>query len=231
MTLKSFLTAAGMLVAGIATTTGAILAQGPLYDKVIVDLPYRVTVNNTVLEPGHYVIRQLDDPGGGSRVLQIFSDEGMKLETSVLTIPTLDNNTPEDTKVVLHHFGDNYYFDKIWVQGKNYGYEFPIPKSVHDRMNERTEPYTVAGNYQPATPPVAQNTPPPPAPAPAPEPAPAPAPTETAQNTPPPAPAPAPEPAPAPPQRMPTTSIGWVTLVLSGSLLSGAGLLLRRVHS
>src|ERR1700722_17036159 len=91
----------------IAATAGAMLAQGPLNDKVIVDLPYRVTVNNTVLEPGHYVIRQLDDPGGGSRVLQIFSDEGMKLETSVLTIPTLDNNTPENTKVVLHHLGDN----------------------------------------------------------------------------------------------------------------------------
>jgi len=227
MKLPSILTAASLLV-----SAGALLAQGPLYDKVIVDLPYRVTINNTVLEPGHYVIRQLDDPGGGSRVLQIFSDEGMKLETSVLTIPTLDNNTPENTKVILHHLGDNYYFDKIWVQGKNYGYEFPIPKSVHDRMNERTEPYTVAATYQEAKP-VAQNTPPPPAPAPAPAPEPPPPPTETAQNTPPPAPAPAPEPAPAPApaQQMPTTSIGWLALVISGSLLSGAGLLLRRVHA
>jgi hypothetical protein len=229
MTLKSLLTTAGMLVAGIAATAGAMLAQGPLYDKVIVDLPYRVTINDKVLEPGHYVIRQLDDPSGGSRVLQIFSDDGMKLETTVLTIPTLDNNTPEDTKIILHHYGDNYYFDKIWVQGKNYGYEFPVPKSVHDRMNERTEPYTVAATYQ-ENKPVAQNTPPPPAPAPVPEPAPAPAPapppTETAQNTPPP-----PAPAPAPAQQMPTTSIGWLTLVLSGGLLSGAGLLLRRVHA
>jgi len=231
MTLKFSLTTAGMLVAGIAATAGAMLAQGPLYDKVIVDLPYRVTINDKVLEPGHYVIRQLDDPGGGSRVLQIFSDDGMKLETSVLTIPTLDNNTPEDTKVILHHYGDNYYFDKIWVQGKNYGYEFPVPKSVHDRMNERTEPYTVAATYQENKTPQAQSAPPPPAPEPAPAPAPPPPPTETAQNTPPPAPAPEPEPAPAPaPQQMPTTSVGWLTWVLSGSL-SGAGLLLRRVHA
>ena len=92
-----------------------------MYDKITVDLPYKVTLNDTALEPGHYVIRQLDDPGGGSRVLQIFTNDGMKLRTSVMTIPAMDNNTPEDTKVILHHYGQDYYFDKIWVQGKNYG--------------------------------------------------------------------------------------------------------------
>jgi cell division septation protein DedD len=230
MKLKSLLTTAGLLAAGIAASTGTMRAQGPMYDTVIVDLPYRVTINNTVLEPGHYVIRQLDDPGGGSRVLQIFSNDGMKLDTTVLTIPTLDNNTPEHTKVVLHHYGDDYYFDKIWVQGKNYGYEFPLPKSIKNRINEQG--YTVAATYQSSNTQTAQNTPAPaPAPAPAPEPAPAPAPApqaEMAQNTPPPAPAPEPAPAPAP-QQMPTTSIGWLTLMASGSLLFGAGLLLRRV--
>jgi hypothetical protein len=221
MNSKSILTTAGMLVAGIAAMAGALRAQGPLYDKVVVDLPYRVTVGGTVLEPGHYVIRELNDPSGKSQRVQVFSKDGLKLETTVLTIPTLDNSTPNNTKVVLHHYGDNYYFDKIWVQGKNYGYEFPVPPSIRNRTNEQ-QGYQVAATYQPAPAPVAQNTPPPPAPAPAPAPEPAPAPApEVAQNTPPPAPAPA-------PQEMPRTSIGWLTLVLSGSLFAGAGLLLRR---
>lgn len=230
MKLKHLCTIASVLGAGVLATASATYAQGPLYDKVIVDLPYRVTINNTVLEPGHYVIRQLDDPGGGSRVLQIFSNDGMNLRTSTLTIPTLDNNTPENTKVVLHHYGSDYYFDKIWIQGKNYGYEFPLPNAVKSRIREREEPYTVAATYEPTTKKeetVAQTTP---APEPAP-PAPAPAPqqpTESAQNTPPPPPAPAPAPAP---ERMPTTSLGWLTMVLSGGLLSGAGLLLRRVRA
>jgi len=150
-----------------------------------------------------------------------------------LTIPTLDNSTPESTKVILHHYGNDYYFDKVWVQGKNYGYEFPLPNAVKSRVRERMEPYTVAATYEPAQRQVAQ------APAPAPEPAPAPAPppqqeqrTETAQNTPPPAAAPAPEPPPAPapvPERLPTTSIGWMTLVISGALFTAAGVLMRRV--
>jgi len=70
------------------------------------------------------------------------------LRTSTMTIPTLDNNTPENTKVVLHHYGDDYYFDKIWIQGKNYGYEFPLPDAVKSRMRERMEPYTVAATYE-----------------------------------------------------------------------------------
>ncbi|HEY3834916.1 MAG TPA: hypothetical protein VGL72_00020 [Bryobacteraceae bacterium] len=232
MKLTKALTTAGFLFAAAVATSSSMFAQGPMYDKVIVDLPYRVTINNTVLEPGHYVIRQLDDPGGGSRVLQIFSNDGMKLRTTSMTIPTLDNNTPENTKIVLHHYGSDYYFDKIWIQGKNYGYEFPLPNAVKSRIRERSEPYTVAATYEQtrAPEPVAQNTPPP-APAPAPEPAPQ-QPTETAQNTPPPAPAPEPAPAPAPaPERMPTTSVGWLTLVISGAMFTGAGLLLRRVHA
>lgn len=227
MKLTNLLTTASVLVAGAIAAASAIYAQGPLYDKVIVDLPYRVTINNTVLEPGHYVIRQLDDAGGGSRVLQIFSDDGMKLRTTSLTIPTLDNNTPENTKIILHHYGNDYYFDKIWIQGKNYGYEFPLPNAVKSRIKERAEPYTVAATYEPTTrkeeTTVAQNTtpaPPPPAPAPPEQP------KEEAQNTPPP-----PPPAPAPPERMPTTSIGWLTLVISGGLFTGAGLLLRRVRA
>jgi hypothetical protein len=233
MKLTTLSITAGMLITGVIATASATFAQGPLYDKVIVDLPYRVTLNNTVLEPGHYVIRQLDDPGGGSRVLQVFSDDGMKLRTSTLTIPTLDNNTPENTKIILHHYGDDYYFDKIWIQGKNYGYEFPLPNAVKSRMRERMEPYTVAANYEQSKKEetVAQNTAPAPPPEPAPAPAPAPEPrTEVAQNAPPPAPAPAPAPEPAPqvPEKMPTTSIGWMALVISGSLFAGAGLLLRR---
>jgi hypothetical protein len=230
MKLTNLLTTASIVAAGAIAAATSMFAQGPLYDKVIVDLPYSVTINNTVLEPGHYVIRQLDDPGGGSRVLQIFSNDGMKLRTTSLTIPTLDNNTPENTKIILHHYGNDYYFDKIWIQGKNYGYEFPLPNAVKNRMRERAEPYTVAATYEPTSKKeettVAQNTTPAPAPPPpAPEP-----PREVAQNTPPPPP-PAPEPAPAPPQQMPTTSIGWLTMLISGGLFTGAGLLLRRVHA
>jgi hypothetical protein len=229
MRIKTIFTSAGVLAASLTIGAGLGMAQGPLYDKIIVDLPYRVSVADTVLEPGHYVIRQFDSPSN-THVLQIYTDQGMRLKTTVQTIPALDNNTPDSTKVILHHYGPDYYFDKIWVVGKNYGYEFPLPPAVKSRQRERLEPYTVAATYEPAqkseTTVTTAEAAPAPAPAPvaepAPAPAPAPAPEVTAQNT-----APV-DNTPAPAPRMPHTASNWFALVLIGSLTAMFGLLLRR---
>jgi len=147
MNVRNLAVTATALIVGMAGTFVAVRAQGPLYDKVIVDLPYTVSVRGTTLQPGHYEIRQLAS-ADNSRVLQIFSNDGMKLETSVMTIPALDNNTPEKTSVILHHFGNDYYFDKVWIQGKNYGYEFPVPDEVKARERERMAPVNVAATYE-----------------------------------------------------------------------------------
>ena len=214
--------AASITALGLATLVTPVKAQGLMYDRVEVNLPYSVTIGDKTLPPGSYVIQQLRDIGGNSRVLLIYGDNGMKFETSAITIPTLDINTPEHTSVILHHFGPDYYFDKVWIQGKDYGYEFPLPNSVKMREKERMEPVSVAATYsstvqqattKPAT--VAQETPPPVTVAPA-----TPAPVT-----------PAPEPeasreAPAP--EMPKTSAGWLLMLLSGGSMSGAVIMLRR---
>ncbi len=229
---KQVLTFAGLVLAGVATTA-TVKAQGPLYDKITVNLPYRVTLNNTTLDPGHYVIRQLDSPGGGSRVLQIFTNKGMRLKTSALTIPALDNRTPSSTKVILHHYGSDYYFDKIWVQGKDYGYEFPLPPAVKSRERERMEPYTVAATYeqtpatnQPAT--AATDTTPTTVSA-------APASTDNTVAAAPPATdntvATNAPPADTAPVQMPHTAGNWLGLLLSGGALTSAGAMLRRFRS
>ena len=220
MKFGKFVFAAGAVTLGLALMTPPGMAQGPMYDRVNVNLPYSVTIGDRVLQPGEYVIQQLRDAGGGSRVLLIYSDNGMKFETSAMTIPALDINTARDTKVVLHHFGPDYYFDKVWIQGKDYGYEFPLPSSVKARERERMEPVAVAATYQStqetqtaaAPPPVQEQV----------EQAPPPPPVETA---PPPS---AEREAPAPPPEMPHTVSGWLMMMLGGSTLSGIGMVLRR---
>jgi hypothetical protein len=225
MNLKGLLVAVSALGLGLATLVLPVLAQGPLYDKVIVDLPYSVTIGNKVLAPGNYVIRQNPSEGGGGRVLLIYSDNGKHFETSAMTIAALDQLTPKNTKVVLHRFGNDYYFDKVWIQGKNYGYEFPLPESVKSRQRERMQPVSVAARYEAMTRQEVAQTTPPPAPAPAPAPQASREETQVAQAAPPPAPAPAPAPAP---RRMPKTDAGWLTMLISGGLLSASGLALRR---
>lgn len=226
MKIGTIAIAAGTLALGLAVWTTPGKAQGPLYDRVEVNLPYTVTIGSHTLQPGDYVIQQLRDTSGDSRTLLIYSDNGMHFKTSAMTIPAYSLAVPEHTSVILHHFGNDYYFDRIWIQGKNYGYEFPLPNSVKEREKERMQPISVAATYSAVPPPTqtAQAAPPPaeqPAPAPPPAEAPAPAP----------APPPAAAPAPPPPQAertMPTTDASWLMMLLSGGALSGAGLMLRR---
>jgi hypothetical protein len=231
------------LTVGLLTASAA-LAQGPLYDRINVTLPYSVNVNGTVLQPGDYVIRQHDSAAGGSRIVHFFTDGGMKLETTAMAIPALDNRTPSETKLVLDRFGSDYFLNKIWVQGKDYGYEFPIPESVRRRENERMAAANITATYTPAAPAPAPTTEtetvqtttverteiaqaPPPAPEPAPQVEAAPAPEPALAQA-----APAPEPvmsADRPEQTMPSTASNWVNLLLGGGLLMSSGLALRRL--
>lgn len=229
------------LGAALWVLPGKVQGQGPLYDRVDVNLPYTVTIGDKTLQPGDYVIQQLHSVGN-PRVLLIYSDNGMKFQTSAMTIPCLDQNTARDTRVMLHHFGNDYYFDKIWIQGKDYGYEFPLPNSVKQREKEEMQPVSVAANYsatpapaetattnQQTTTPAeqAQTTPPATAQAQTMPPA-----TEQAQTMP---PAQQPQSMPneanreqTPPTSMPKTSADWVMMLLSGGTLSGLGMALRR---
>jgi hypothetical protein len=212
MKIGTITTATGILALGLASWVTPGRAQSPMFDRVEVNLPYTVTIGDRTLAPGEYVIQQARDYGGTQRALTIFSNNGTRFETTVLAIPIRDVNTPDRTSVILHHYGGDYYFDKVWIQGKDYGYEFPLPSAVKAREKERMEPVTLAATYSTTTeaPPQTTTAAPPPPP-------------EEVQ------PAPAPEaPAPAPPPPMPKTSAGWLMMLLGGGALSGIGVSLRR---
>jgi hypothetical protein len=262
MSTKSFKSLAGVLtLAGAGCFLAVSMRAQPMYDRIHVNLPYTVTLQNKTLQPGDYTIQQLPNSGGGdSRILLFYTKDGMKFETSAMTIPTLDPETARDTKMILNHVGEDYYISKIWVQGKDYGYELPVPDALKSRQNERMSQTSVPATYQPSastepdksstvstttatavTPPAASTEAAPAANTPATTTTATststttPATADVAQNTQPPA-----QPdnsadrampdQPAAPDRttMPSTSAGWLTMLLSGGTLSGVGLMLRR---
>ncbi|HLK49466.1 MAG TPA: hypothetical protein VKT49_15095 [Bryobacteraceae bacterium] len=256
MTVRTLMIATSSLLAGLSIGLTPARAQGPLYDQVQVNIPYVVTLGDTTLQPGQYTIRELQSTDK-QRVLLIYSDNGVKHEATVMTIPAYDNRTQDDTKVVLHHYGPDYYFDKVWIAGKNYGYEFPVPQNVKERQREREGPVSVAATYQPAAQPATTAAAAPPAETPTPAPStPPPANQQEAQNTPPPPPANEQVAQNAPPpaqqnaqgnseensanrqapetnnqpgnEKLPSTSADWMTLLLAGGTLSSIGLALRR---
>jgi hypothetical protein len=256
MTIRTLVpAAAAFAVLGAAAWIMPHATAQTMWDTVKVTLPYTITLGDKTLPPGDYTIKQLQTAGGDSPVLQFFNGKGMKFETSALTIHAVDVNTPNDTTVSLHHIGDNYYFDKIWIEGKNYGYEIPLPKSVTERESEAAAisvPAQVDTTSSTAAPPASDST----AAAPATPPEPVPTPEPAASAPAPPQPTP-PQPTadldtqqqatpPTPPPdensanrekrpddsndtpNMPATSAGWLAMLLSGGTLSGAGMMLRK---
>lgn len=249
MKTKSFAALAGTAAVGLMLFLMPISGQ-PMYDRIHVNLPYKIMLGEKTLEPGDYTIQRLPD-NGGARILLFYTDNGLKFETSVMTIPTLDPDTAKETKLVLDHVGEDYYIHKIWVEGKDYGYELPRPKGWENKQHEKMTETAVTANTMPAattettpteTPAATQsapvNTQPEPQPAnppvatqPEPQPAtqqpatPAPTTPDNSANR----SIPDQDTTPAPtPAEMPHTAANWLMMLLSGGTLSGAGLMLRR---
>lgn len=210
-----------------ATLALTAWAQGPIYDKIVVDLPDHVKIKDQVLNAGKYEIRQLPSTGSASRIMLVSQDGSANFEAAATSIPTLKNQPPSETQVILQRVGQNYYLNRIWVSGQAYGYEFPLPAEAKAASQEQMEPITLSAEYKPAEAPVVAENRPAPAPTPEVQPTPPqPEPQQQAQATPPPQPEAPPE--PTPPVEMPHTSADWLTMLGGGAVLSSLGFLLKK---
>src|SRR5712691_852166 len=138
-------------------------AQDRLTDKVMVDLPNQIQMNGRAVPAGRYELRQLNNAAGGAHVMFVTNEGGTQFEAAVTTIPALANNTPDETRVILQRVGANYYLDKVWVAGKDYGYEFELPADAKALLREgdKNRSLTLTSTYRPA---VVQAAAPPPQP-------------------------------------------------------------------
>jgi len=132
---KTVLLTAAALFGGIIAGSTNVMAD-PMYHAVSFNLPYPVTVNNMVLQPGHYMIRQIDTSSANDNTMAIENDRGIRLHTEILPITAFDHEVPGKTRITLQRVGNDYYLDKIEILGDRYGYEFPLPAAVKGRKRE-----------------------------------------------------------------------------------------------
>jgi len=158
-----FFAVASVMVMGFSFT---LMSQG-LTDGVKVTLPYPVTIDEVVLDPGEYEVRMPSQTN--EQILRFFSKDKLRYQTVVQTIPTEGEKAPEESKILLHHIGDRYYFDKIWMEGRSYGFEFPLPDKVRalqrelavtvPAKSENVQETNLAANTQRVDPPNSQQPP------------------------------------------------------------------------
>lgn len=113
-------------------------AQGPRLERIVVEFPYPVIVNGSTLPAGRY---SLTEPRKGA--IRISGDNGTNLELTPATVPSLNNTVSPETDLVLRQIGGDYYLNKIWIQGKDYGYDFPLSKALEKKEKKLGPPAMV----------------------------------------------------------------------------------------
>jgi hypothetical protein len=113
-----------LIGAALLSLGAAIFAQGPVGNTVFVKLDRDTIVGSQTIPAGDYTIREVTS-ASNPRVLEFTTDRGTNLAATVTAIPLLQNTPPGETKVVLDTESSQPRISKIWVQGKDYGYEFP----------------------------------------------------------------------------------------------------------
>jgi hypothetical protein len=135
-------------IAMLAAFSGAntARAQGAMtHNRVIVNLPYAVAVGDTVLQPGNYLLQEITQ-----RTIQFINTDdpdGPKVEATYTSIAAEKNETPETSSVVLGKMDNDYFLDRMWIQGQNTGYEFTLPERIKSRVKERGTGESIAVTY------------------------------------------------------------------------------------
>jgi hypothetical protein len=178
------------IVCGLALTAGLFVYKAKADDwnrQTVLNVGQTIQIEDTVLQPGKYVLKALDSPSN-RHIVQIFNADENRVFATVLTIPAERTTATGDTKLIFWETpaGDAKALRTWYYPGRLSGDEFTYPK--HPYQLAQAQPAPVAA----APPPTPEPAPSPVAETPAPEPQ---RPVEIAQNTPPPPPPTQPAPA------------------------------------
>ena len=110
-----------VLTAGVCLATIAAFAQ--MSDIVKVTLPQSAMVGTVMLPAGQYTIRDIADDSSSLSVLQIRSAAGKMVVAEARRISEQDTKRVDRTEVILQREAGKYQIDKIWLEGRDYGYE------------------------------------------------------------------------------------------------------------
>jgi hypothetical protein len=106
-----------------ASLLSASAAQAQQY-RVKADVPFDFVIGNQAHKAGSYDIERLSQTDS---VLMVDSASERKA-TIVNVIPCSEAAWAKTTKLIFHRSGDTYFLYRVWIEGRQFGSEFPTPK-------------------------------------------------------------------------------------------------------
>jgi len=141
------------IFAGPVLFCTALLAQGPVTDRLTVEFKDPGVVGDATLPAGQYTVRQLDT-ASSPRVFEFVAADGTRTEATASAAPILDNFARHPSSVVLTRRGNNFQLSRIWIEGQSYGYEFapPVGREVELVAQGENRTLRMTANYTPPGP-------------------------------------------------------------------------------
>lgn len=112
-----------MLSLALMLTAVSVCAQSER--SGILNIPFNFIVGGKTLPAGEYTVEP--NKRDSHNVWLAQSREG-KASALFTTMPVRANQTQEETKLVFHRYGDQYFFSQIWTPGSNTGRELLMPR-------------------------------------------------------------------------------------------------------
>lgn len=119
---------------------GVIMAASSAFAQTLkADIPFSYIVSGGTLPAGEYTIQKV---ALSSQTLLIRSSDG---QTQRMVQPNRceSMNTPGQSKLVFHKYGDEYFLAEIWVAGNNSGRQFPKSRRETQVARDYNAPNTV----------------------------------------------------------------------------------------
>jgi hypothetical protein len=99
---------------------------------VRITIPFEFVIKDKVLPPGDYIVKR--SVSENPEMLLIRSVDGSR-GAYVLTSNVQANTRQNESKLVFHRYGDQYFLSQVWTAGETAGRE--LPKSGRERAVDR----------------------------------------------------------------------------------------------
>ena len=119
------------LVVALTITFAAVPAAADSFGSIRVDVPFDFTADHSIFPAGKYTIRTVENTNG---VIRISSEDGTA-SVFLSTHSAESVQSKDETVVIFHRYGDQYFLFQVWAVGDTIGSE--IPKSSMERQAAR----------------------------------------------------------------------------------------------
>jgi hypothetical protein len=103
-------------------TAVSVAAQS---ERSKITIPFSFIVGEKTLPAGEYSV---EPNRRDSDKFWLVQSRDVRASCLVTTMPVRANQTQEETKLVFHRYGDQYFLSQIWTAGANSGRELLMPR-------------------------------------------------------------------------------------------------------